>query len=68
MISDDLDYDDLMTPGEVARAFRVDPRTVVKWAHAGKLHAILTPGGIRRYGAAEVNALLAGSVQPRETP
>ena len=49
---------DLMTPGEVARAFSVDPMTVTRWARAGKLATIRTPGGHRRYSRAEVETRL----------
>lgn len=48
----------LLTPAEVASLFRVDPKTVTRWAKAGKLTAIRTLGGHRRYRASEVNALL----------
>lgn len=48
----------LLTPAEVAALFRVDPKTVTRWAKAGKLTAIRTLGGHRRYRASEVNALL----------
>jgi len=41
--------------------FRVDPKTVTRWAKAGKLTAIRTLGGHRRYRASEVNALLQAS-------
>ena len=51
----------LLTPAEVAALFRVDPKTVTRWAKAGKLSAIRTLGGHRRYRAAEVQALLAGT-------
>ncbi len=50
----------LLTPAEVAALFRVDPKTVTRWAKAGKLSAIRTLGGHRRYRAAEVQALLEG--------
>lgn len=50
----------LLTPAEVAALFRVDPKTVTRWAKAGKLSAIRTLGGHRRYRAAEVQALLVG--------
>ena len=40
---------ELMTPGEVALMFRVDPKTVTRWAKQGKLPCIFTPGGHRRY-------------------
>lgn len=48
----------LMTPAEVAAVFHVDPKTVTRWADAGKLTAIKTLGGHRRYHAAEVQALI----------
>jgi excisionase family DNA binding protein len=49
---------DLLTPGEVAKLFGVDPKTVTKWAEAGKLSCIRTVGGHRRYKTAEICALL----------
>jgi excisionase family DNA binding protein len=48
----------LLTPGEVAALFRVDPKTVTRWAKAGKISAIRTLGGHRRFRESEVNALL----------
>lgn len=47
---------ELLTPAEVAQEFRVDPKTVTRWAKAGKLPFILTLGGHRRYPRAEVEA------------
>jgi excisionase family DNA binding protein len=38
--------------------FRVDPKTVTRWARAGKLSCIRTLGGHRRYREREVKALL----------
>jgi excisionase family DNA binding protein len=55
----------LLTPAEVAQIFRVDPKTVTRWAKTGKLTSIRTLGGHRRYKAAEVEALLSGTVQAR---
>ena len=49
----------LLTPGEVAALFRVDPKTVTRWATAGRIGSIRTPGGHRRFREAEVNELLA---------
>src|SRR5216683_3045784 len=49
----------LLTPAEVATMFRVDPKTVTRWAKAGKLTSIRTLGGHRRYRETEVRALLA---------
>lgn len=51
----------LMTPGEVAALFRVDPKTVTRWAAAGRLGSIRTPGGHRRFRENEVRELLAGN-------
>ncbi|CAM06089.1 excisionase family DNA binding protein [Saccharopolyspora erythraea NRRL 2338] len=49
----------LLTPGEVASLFRVDPKTVTRWATAGRIGSIRTPGGHRRFRESEVRALLA---------
>jgi len=53
-----VDGDELLTPSEVAALFRVDPKTVTRWAKAGKLTSIRTLGGHRRYRASEVHSLL----------
>ena len=50
----------LLTPGEVATLFRVDPKTVTRWASAGRIGSIRTPGGHRRFRESEVRALLRG--------
>ncbi len=59
----------LLTPGEVAALFRVDPKTVTRWAAAGRIHSIRTRGGHRRFLESEVRALLqqlsSESVGPR---
>jgi excisionase family DNA binding protein len=52
--------DRLLTPGEVATLFRVDPKTVTRWASAGRINSIRTPGGHRRFRESEVRALLRG--------
>ena len=52
--------DRLLTPGEVASLFRVDPKTVTRWASAGRIASIRTPGGHRRFRESEVRALLRG--------
>lgn len=63
MTRSNIDFEKLMTPSEVAAAFSVDPKTVTRWAKAGKLTSIRTIGGHRRYREVEVRALLAGSTQ-----
>ena len=48
----------LLTPAEVASMFRVDPKTVTRWARAGKLTAIRTLGGHRRFKVSEIKRCL----------
>ncbi|WP_067803993.1 BldC family transcriptional regulator [Actinomadura formosensis] len=55
-----VNAEELLTPAEVAAMFRVDPKTVTRWAQAGKLTWVRTLGGHRRYRKAEVVALLRG--------
>jgi excisionase family DNA binding protein len=54
-----IEHEELLTPAEVADMFRVDAKTVTRWAKAGKLTSIRTLGGHRRYMQAEIMALLA---------
>lgn len=53
--------EEFLTPKQVAALFRVNPKTVNRWAQAGKIGCIITPGGHRRYRSAEVHALLGES-------
>lgn len=55
---------ELLMPAEVAELFRVDPRTVTRWATDGKLTTIRTLGGHRRYNRVEVEELLSGPQEP----
>lgn len=55
----ELEFDPLLTPSEAGSMFGVDPKTVTKWAKAGKLTPVWTLGGHRRYREAEVRGLLA---------
>lgn len=54
----------LMTPAEVAALFRVDVKTVTRWANAGKLTSIRTLGGHRRFRESEVLWLMQASLSP----
>jgi len=54
----------LLTPGEVAALFRVDPKTVTRWAASGRIRSIRTPGGHRRFRKSEIRALLAEGLEP----
>ncbi|AUS79099.1 helix-turn-helix domain-containing protein [Actinoalloteichus sp. AHMU CJ021] len=58
----------LLTPGEVATMFRVDPKTVTRWATAGRIGSIRTPGGHRRFRESEVKSLLATLTREASTP
>jgi excisionase family DNA binding protein len=58
----------LLTPGEVASLFRVDPKTVTRWAAAGRISSIRTPGGHRRFRESEVRALLRGDAPMAPSP
>ena len=57
--NDDVDApEQLLTPSEVAAMFRVNPKTVTRWARAGKLTAIRTLGGHRRFRVSEIKRCL----------
>src|SRR5690349_15901253 len=57
--NDELDAPEaLLTPSEVAALFRVNPKTVTRWARAGKLTAIRTLGGHRRFRVSEIRRCL----------
>lgn len=58
-------HEPLLTTSEVASMFRVDPKTVARWANAGRLESVRTLGGHRRYLRAEVLSLLARNRRPR---
>ena len=53
------DNADLLTPGEVATLFRVNRKTVTRWAQTGKISTVRTLGGHRRFRRHEVEARLA---------
>jgi excisionase family DNA binding protein len=50
---------DLIAPVEAAELLCVDPKTVGRWASAGKINVIRTPGGHRRFLRSEILAILA---------
>jgi len=55
----DLKHTDaLLTPAEVAALFRVNPKTVTRWARAGKISAVRTLGGHRRFRESEIRRSL----------
>jgi len=54
-----IESTDLLSPSEVARLFGVQPQSIVRWTNAGRLTAVKTPGGHRRYRREDVDRLLA---------
>jgi excisionase family DNA binding protein len=66
MKSDEVDP--LMTPVEVAKLFRVDPKTITRWAKKGKLSTVRTLGGHRRFFRVEVNQLFQATIAVRSCP
>ena len=57
------DHEELLIPSEVAELFRVNPKTVTRWARAGKISAIRTLGGHRRFRKSEILAQLADLIE-----
>lgn len=49
---------DLLTPAEAARKLGVTPNTVTRWSRAGKISAIQTMGGHRRFRRNEIERVL----------
>ena len=52
-------YAPLMTPAQAAAELQVVPRTLARWAAAGRISAVRTPGGHRRYMTIDVHHLAA---------
>ncbi len=65
-MAESLQADALLTPAEVAALFRVNPKTVTRWARAGKITAIRTLGGHRRFRASEIRRCLEQMEVPQE--
>lgn len=59
-VIDGWSFEELLTPREVANLMRVDPKTVNRWATAGRLVSTRTLGGHRRYSGQQVRALMQG--------
>ena len=56
--------EELLTPSEVAAMFRVNPKTVTRWARSGKISAIRTLGGHRRFRKSEIMRILDEGGEP----
>ena len=55
-----IETDELLKPAEAAAILFVDPKTVTRWAIAGKVTSIRTPGGHRRFLKSEILELVRG--------
>ena len=55
------DGDELLTPAEAARRLGVTANTVTRWSRAGKIAAVHTVGGHRRFRCSEVERVLIGA-------
>ena len=55
----DMSQDRLLAPGEVAELFHVNPKTESRWAKQGRLPAIRTLGGHRRFRFSDIEPHLS---------
>lgn len=62
MTSSQESQEQMLTSGEIADMFRVDPRTVQRWARTGRIKRRRTPGGHYRFALSEARALLAADL------
>lgn len=60
------DGDSLLTPSEVAAMFRVDPKTITRWAKSGRLESFRTLGGHRRYRLSDVRSAISKATREAE--
>ncbi|AOY83437.1 IS607 family transposase [Moorena producens JHB] len=49
-----------LTPIEAQKKYGYNPRTLARWAEAGKIECIKSPGGHRRYLASSIERLIEG--------
>lgn len=55
----------MLVTAEVADLYGVDVKTVTRWAKAGRLITVTTPGAHRRYPAEQFAAAIAQRAQAR---
>lgn len=60
---DDTDRPELMRPRDAAALAGVITDTLADWVRAGKLQAVFTAGGQRRYRRADIIAITTGGPQ-----
>jgi excisionase family DNA binding protein len=54
--------DQLLTPAELGRIMRIEPRQIMRWAQEGRIRFTRTPGGHRRYFLEDVLIWQRGEV------
>lgn len=52
------DEDQQLSIGEAARRLRISVETLRRWEASGKVSAVRTPGGQRRFPSSQIDALL----------
>ena len=66
MKSDEFEPEVMLTPAQAAAVFGVDPKTIVRWAEAGKIQSFRTMGGHRRFRERDVYNLRDNRVKPED--
>ena len=59
--SNTYDGSEFVTPRDAARLLSVSVATIRNWEKAGKIAAIRTPGGQRRFKTVDINRILGES-------
>jgi len=62
------EHDELLRPREVATVFGVRTSTIARWAREGRLSAVFTPGGHRRYRRSDLQALAVAEAGEYDEP
>ena len=62
----DFESEALLTPAQAGAVFGVDPKTITRWADAGKIASQRTIGGHRRFKEEDVAFLLEHGRQRTE--
>jgi excisionase family DNA binding protein len=57
---------DILTTGEVAEAFGVNPKTVTRWAAQGRIRCLKTPGGRNRFRHEDIDPFFVAAATATE--
>lgn len=61
MSANNEEFEQLLTPAQVAKALAVDSKTVTRWARAGIVKSITFPTGHRRFRRSDIDEILNGT-------